>query len=170
MDPKDKDKSRDDREDKGFAVHDKRKVGKETAPGNEPESAGAPDEQPATDRERPEATSSAPESEGPAPDGRQTEGPRPEPESGPRGGERAYVPLTFTSFMMSLSTSALIYLGQVPDPISGKNATDLVGARQTIDLISLLREKTKGNLTPDEESFLDSILYDLRMLFVKANT
>jgi hypothetical protein len=170
MDPKDKDKSPDDRQDKGFAVHDKRKVGKESAPENEPEPAGAPDAGPPTEPEHPEATPSTPEPEGPEPGIREPEGARPEPQHGPRGGERAYVPLTFTSFMMSLSTSALIYLGQVPDPISGKNATDLVGARQTIDLISLLKDKTKGNLTPDEESFIDSILYDLRMLFVKANT
>ncbi len=80
------------------------------------------------------------------------------------------MPLTFTSFIMSLSTSALIYLGQVPDPVSGKTITDLMGARQTIDLISLLKEKTAGNLTPDEEGLIDGALYDLRMLFVKANS
>ena len=56
----------------------------------------------------------------------------------------------------------------MPNPVSGETKKDLVGARQTIDLISLLKEKTKGNLTHDEEAFLDAALYDLRMLFVKA--
>jgi hypothetical protein len=169
MNPKDKDTNQSDQQDKGFAVHDKRKVGKEAAPEAESSSPGQPAEQAGMAEERAEATPSMPETERPDLGDPEQEEQQPEPQTRAPGGERGYVPLTFGSFIMSLSTSALIYLGQVPDPVSGKTITDLVGARQTIDLISLLKEKTKGNLTPDEESFIDGILYDLRMLFVNAN-
>ncbi len=148
MDTKDKDKKEPEQDDKGFTVHDKRRVGKEDAGPDEP-------------KPEPETTGQTPPS-----DERTQEPPR--EKRGASGAEHEYVPLTFTSFIMSLSTSALIYLGQVPNPASGETKKDLVGARQTIDLISLLKEKTKGNLTPDEEAFLDAALYDLRMLFVKA--
>ena len=169
MDPKDKDTNQSDQQGKGFAVHDKRKVGKEAAPEAELSSPGQPAEQAGIAQEHPATTPSMPETETPDLGGREKEEQRPEPQTHAPGGEHGYMPLTLVTFIMSLSTSALIYLGQVPDPVSGKTITDPVGARQTIDLISLLREKTKGNLTPDEESFIDGILYDLRMLFVNAN-
>lgn len=76
--------------------------------------------------------------------------------------------ISFTSFIFSLSTSALIQLGEVEDPISKKQAKNLPLAKQTIDLIGLLKEKTKGNLTLEEERFLDQILFDLRMRYVRA--
>ena len=151
MDTKDKERKEADQQDKGFAVHDKRRVGREGT--DEPEPTPGPET---------EGHGAA----GSAAEGASPQGPDQQP---PPAGEHEYIPLTLTSFIMSLSTSALIYLGQVPDPISGKTFTDLLGARQTIDLISLLKEKTKGNLTPDEEALVDTLLYDLRMLFVKAN-
>ncbi len=172
MDQKDKDKDETEQVDKGFAVHDKRRIGKEDSPEGEPGTPDTPPEQASKGGERPKAESAAETTGTTPPTGntdRQSEDSRREPEAGPRTGERGYVPLTFASFIMSLSTSALIYLGQVPDPVSGKTITDLVGARQTIDLISLLKEKTAGNLTPDEAAFIEGILYDLRILFVKAN-
>ena len=173
MDAPDKDKDKTEQDDKGFAVHDKRRIGKEDAPDSgytPPETVTQ--EIPTADgrprAESPGAASSEATASGTA--GRPPEEAHAGPEAATRHGERAYMPLTFTSFIMSLSTSALIYLGQVPDPVSGKTITDLVGARQTIDLISLLKEKTAGNLTPDEEGLIDGALYDLRMLFVKANS
>jgi hypothetical protein len=147
------DKKKDTQDDeKGFTVHDKRRIERE----------GAEEPEPARPEAEPDTAATA---------GGATEAPPPD-ESGDHShpaGEHEYVPLSFTSFIMSLSTSALIYLGQVPDPISGEKNTDLLGARQTIDLISLIKEKTKGNLTPDEEGFIEAVLYDLRMLFVRAN-
>jgi hypothetical protein len=84
---------------------------------------------------------------------------------------RQEVPLpeiNFTNFLLSLSTSALIQLGEIPDPLSKQSARELPLAKQTIDLIGMLQGKTKGNLTPEEEKLIEYILYDLRMRYVKA--
>ena len=76
--------------------------------------------------------------------------------------------ITFTSLVFSLSTSALIQLGEIQDPASKQSGKNLPLAKQTIDLIGMLKEKTKGNLTSDEEKLLDNLLYDLKMRYVKA--
>ncbi len=76
--------------------------------------------------------------------------------------------INFTSFIFSLSTSALIQLGEVEDPFTQKKTKNLPVAKQTIDLIGMLKEKTKGNLTSEEEKFMDQVLFDLRMRYVKA--
>jgi hypothetical protein len=74
--------------------------------------------------------------------------------------------ITFASFVFSLSTQALVHLGEVPDPIDGTARIDLEGARQIIDILAILAEKTRGNLDAAESSLLESALYDLRMRFV----
>jgi hypothetical protein len=76
--------------------------------------------------------------------------------------------IDFTHFILSLSSSALIQLGEIQDPFTQKLAKNLPLAKQTIDLIGMLKEKTKGNLTPEEEKVIDYVLYDLRMRYVKA--
>ena len=76
--------------------------------------------------------------------------------------------ITFANLLFSLSTSALIQLGEIQDPVSKQSEKNLPLAKQTIDLIGMLREKTKGNLTSDEEKFMDNILYDLKIRYVKA--
>jgi Domain of unknown function (DUF1844) len=76
--------------------------------------------------------------------------------------------ISFTNLIISLSTSALIQLGEIQDPMSQQSAKNIPLAKQTIDLIGMLKEKTKGNLIPEEEKILDNILYDLRMRYVKA--
>ena len=73
----------------------------------------------------------------------------------------------FSTFILSLSHSALMHLGEAPHPETHQQAENLALARQTIDLIGILEEKTKGNLTGDEESLLAQILFDLRMRFVE---
>jgi hypothetical protein len=84
-------------------------------------------------------------------------------------GEEIPLPeINFTSFIFSLSTSALIQLGEIEDPFTQKKSKNLPIAKQTIDLIGMLREKTKGNLTPEEEKFIEQVLFDLRMRYVKA--
>jgi hypothetical protein len=75
--------------------------------------------------------------------------------------------ITFPSFLMSLSSSAFMHLGDLPDPGSGEISKDLSMAKQTIDLLGILREKTRHNLSNDEENLFDHILYDLRMRYVK---
>ena len=76
--------------------------------------------------------------------------------------------INLTNFLLSLSTSILIQLGEVQDPMTNQIEKDLSNAKQTIDLLGMLREKTKGNLTPDEEKLFENLLYDLRMRYVRA--
>jgi len=76
--------------------------------------------------------------------------------------------ITFSSLIFSFSTSALIQLGEIEDPVTKRRDKNLPLAKQTIDLIGMLKEKTKGNLTPEEESLIDQVLFDLRMRYVKA--
>lgn len=77
--------------------------------------------------------------------------------------------LTFTAFVLSLASSAAIHFGDLPDPISGDNAEpNLDGASQMIEILSLLEQKTRGNLTADERQLLEQVLYELRMRFVEA--
>lgn len=76
-------------------------------------------------------------------------------------------PLTFSTFVMSLSTATLVHFGDVPDPVTGKRQRNLLFARQNIDLLGLLQEKTKGNLTKEEEEVLEDALFKLRLRFVE---
>lgn len=76
--------------------------------------------------------------------------------------------ITFPSLLLSLSTSALIQLGEIQDPVSKQTVKNLPLAKQTIDLIGMLKEKTKGNLTSDEEKLMENMLYDLKLRYVKA--
>jgi hypothetical protein len=75
--------------------------------------------------------------------------------------------MNFSTFIFSLNTSALLHLGEVPDPATGKQQEDLTMAKQTIDLIAMLEEKTRGNLTTDEENLIKHILYDVRLRYVQ---
>ncbi len=75
----------------------------------------------------------------------------------------------FTTFILSLSHSAMLHLGEAPDPESGKTMQSLPLARQTIDLLSMLEEKTRGNLSGDEERLVAQILFDLRMRYVELS-
>jgi hypothetical protein len=76
-------------------------------------------------------------------------------------------PVTFSTFVLGLSTQALFHLGEVPDPVTKKTSRDLVAAKQVIDILGVLREKTRNNLQAGEEALLDSVLYDLRMRYVE---
>ena len=91
-----------------------------------------------------------------------------EPPKEDSSAKEALPEIDFNSFIFSLSTSALIQLGEIEDPFSKKSGKNLPLAKQTIDLIGMLTEKTKGNLSPQEERVIESILYDLRMRYVKA--
>jgi len=79
--------------------------------------------------------------------------------------------LTFTAFVVSLATTAAIHLGDLVDP-AGADAPqepNLEGAQQMIDILALLEEKTRGNLTAEERQVLEQILYELRLRFVEAS-
>lgn len=133
-------------EDKGFTVHDRRFF-------QQPEEEKERLRQESRERE---AAKSAYEAEATKSAGQANDsaaGPLPE--------------ITFASFIMSLGTSVFFHLGDLPHPESGAAEKNLPLAKQTIDLLGLLREKTRNNLTPEEENIFDHLLYDLRMRYVK---
>jgi hypothetical protein len=75
--------------------------------------------------------------------------------------------IDFYTFVLSLGSSAFVHLGDAPHPETGEaQKPDLPLAKQTIDLLDMLREKTRGNLTAEEERFLESLLADLRLRYV----
>jgi hypothetical protein len=78
--------------------------------------------------------------------------------------------INFSGFIFSLSTTAMYHLGDFPDPVTKESRRNLAAAKQTIDILSILKTKTEGNLEEDEKQLLDSILYELRMRFVKEMT
>jgi hypothetical protein len=130
--------------DKGFTVQDRRRFSAEgEAKADGPEETRAP------------AAAAAPEAA--ATERRRDAAPQPpeEPE------------VTFTTFMVGLSTQALAALGEISDPVSGARSKDLQAAQQLIDIIGMLREKTRGNLDRDEDGLIEAILFDLRMKYVE---
>ncbi len=77
--------------------------------------------------------------------------------------------VTFSSFIVSLSTAALVHLGEMEEPGTGAKGKNLPMAKHTIDTLAMLQDKTKGNLDDEEKALLDHILFDLRLKFVKAS-
>lgn len=86
------------------------------------------------------------------------------------GEEQADLPgIDFATFVLSLSHSTLVNLGDAPNPIDGRRDQNLPMARQTIDLLAVLEQKTAGNLTGEEERVLQQALYDLRLRYVEVS-
>lgn len=137
--------------DRGFKVQDRRRFSAEGEARTEGDDA--PVEAP-TEESRTEPTAkpgaAAGQSKQPA---HEPIGPEPE--------------ITFVNFVVGLSSEALAALGEMPDPITGELRRDLRAAQQLIDIIGLLRDKTRGNLDQDEQSLLEAILFDLRMKYVE---
>jgi hypothetical protein len=77
--------------------------------------------------------------------------------------------INFATFIVSLNASALLHLGAIEDPVSGQTNKNLPMAKQTIDILSMLEEKTASNLTTEESNLLKNILYDLRIIYVKES-
>lgn len=86
------------------------------------------------------------------------------PESAP---DEAFPEVNFVNFILSLSTTAMYHFGDFPDPVSHKAQRNLPAAKQTIDILGLLRSKTEGNLDENEKALMDGILFELRMRYVK---
>jgi len=124
----------------GFTISDKRHFTSEGEVRNEasPEEAGAPT--------RPVADSGAPPGD-----------------QGPPGAEER---IDFPSYLLTYYTQGLVLLGEVPNPYTNKKEENLEAARHTIDILTLLQEKTRGNLDREEQQLLDSVLYELRMKFM----
>jgi hypothetical protein len=93
------------------------------------------------------------------------------PAAGPSGFEAptaVFPPVDFHTFVLSLGSSALLHLGEIENPNDGVSQKDLPLAKHTIDILAMLEEKTKGNLSTAEEKLIESLLYDLRLRYVEA--
>jgi len=86
----------------------------------------------------------------------------------PRGEQDALPEINFSAFVISLSTQALLHLGEIADPLSGKVEIDVPVAKQMIDILAMLKDKTRGNLNASEDRLMQDILFDLRMKYVEA--
>jgi hypothetical protein len=140
----------EDKEEKGFVIKDRRKISLDDM--DQGESAEKATVEEAKGREE-----KAKEDFEEASQKSEERGPTPLPE------------VTFSTFVFSLSSSALVHLGEIPDPGAQRIEADLPLAKQIIDTLGILEEKTRGNLTPDEERLMKSVLYDLRMRFVQKS-
>jgi len=135
----------DDTEGKGFVIKDKRRF----------------DEDGDTRKETAEEKKEAPDQEeNIRVQESQTETPHDDAES-------QLPEITFAGFILSLHTSALFHFGELEDPVTKEKKKNLSAAKQTIDMLSMLRDKTLGNLEDDETKLLDGILYELRMRYVR---
>lgn len=149
--------SEEDKEDRGFRVTDRRIRFDEAEREGTPEAAG----------------------EAPAPGARATddrgeavvEGPGWQMERKAEASKEgaALPPMDFTQLCLSMASSVLIHLGEANDPETGAPRIDLPLAKQTIDVLAMLEEKTRGNLTDAEARLLSTVLYDLRMRFLQKS-
>jgi Domain of unknown function (DUF1844) len=149
----------EDQEDKrGFKVQDRRRF---SAEGETKEGSDAPSESsgPQDIKSKPGASGAETASKPAASGAAHTESSRHSSEPPPE--------LTFAAFLWSLSEQALAALGEVPDPSSGQVSRDLIMAQQMIDIIAMLRDKTRGNLDPHEQALLKEILSSLQMKYVE---
>lgn len=114
----------------------------------------------------------------PEEEGRQPEAPRTSspmlgdaPRSEPQGSAPRSSALTpdLSSLFLMLGTSAMIHLGQAPDPVTGQSGRDLAQARYAIEMLGLLKEKTEGRRSLEENQLLEELLYDLRMRYVQVS-
>jgi hypothetical protein len=99
-----------------------------------------------------------------APDVFTSEGPSTATGANPRG---ELPPATFAVLLSTLATQALMALGQLPHPATGKSEVQLEEAKHFIDLLEMLEQKTTGNCTPDESKLLENLLHELRMAFIR---
>jgi hypothetical protein len=87
----------------------------------------------------------------------------------PRAGSGPLPEVSFSTFIFSLSSAALLHLGEIQEPGTQQMHQDLPMAKQIIDTLGMMEEKTRGNLDPDEERFLKTVLYDLRLRYVQKS-
>ena len=129
-------------ENRGFTVQDRRRFSPETG----------------------EARDDAPESQQAA----SQASPQPAQEAADAARANALPEIDFSTFVISLSTQALMNLGEIANPVSEKIDADISVAKQMIDILGMLKEKTRGNLNANEDRLMEGILFDLRMKYVEA--
>ena len=153
-------------QDSGFKVTDRRLFTEEGEPRPDVQRPVAPE----SNRPGPQPPKAESRTQPPPP--RQAAGPRrqDQPRPGkPPSGEEEELSIDFPSFLLSMATSAMVHMGEVADPATGQPAENLQAARQTIDILTILREKTEGNLSGDEQRLLDGLLYELRLKFLSKS-
>jgi hypothetical protein len=91
----------------------------------------------------------------------------PEKDSQANAQEEYFPDVTFSNFVLSLSTTVMYHLGDFPDPTTKKANRNLAAAKQTIDMLTMIKDKTVGNLETDEKQLLEGILYELMIRYVK---
>jgi len=84
----------------------------------------------------------------------------------PEEASHPFPEINFAGFIFSLHTSALLHFGDFPDPVSNEKSRNLPAAKQTIEILDMMKDKTRGNLDENEEKLLDGILYELKMRYV----
>jgi len=91
-------------------------------------------------------------------------------QAGPAGNvsQEALPEINFSTFVIGLSTQALMNLGEIANPLTGKVEMDVLVAKQMIDILGMLKDKTRGNLNASENQLMEDILFDLRMKYVEA--
>jgi len=137
----------EEKQEKGFVVRDKRYFDEE---GNvRPEDTATPSPEGLAEELFKEET-------GPGPDGEEK-----------KPAEDSYPEVDFIGFIISLSTTAMYHFGDIPDPYTQKREKNLAAAKQTIDILNIIYEKTRGNLDEQEKQLLEEALYELRMRFIK---
>ena len=77
--------------------------------------------------------------------------------------------MNFASFLLSLATTGMVHLGEIPEPTTGQKLENLEAARQMIDILGILQKKTEGNLSPEESQLMENLLYELRMKFLSKS-
>jgi hypothetical protein len=87
---------------------------------------------------------------------------------GEKAGRKKMPPVEFSGFVVSLAQTTLMQLGEIPDPESGQSVRNIAQAKYSIDLIDLLVEKTRGNLTEDESRLIVQVQKDLKLKFVRS--
>lgn len=153
--------SEEEREDKGFRVTDRRIRFDEEKQATASEGASCSGATPSATKAQPAAGDGDAVVEGP---GWQMEK---KPDTSQE--RTALPPMDFTQFCLSLASSALIHLGEASDPETGTARLDLPLAKQTIDVLAMLEDKTRGNLSDAESKLLSAVLYDLRMRFFQKS-
>jgi hypothetical protein len=144
-------------EKRGFTVRDRRRFSDSGEPREESESGAETPETPPPGAAAETAAAQSAAAESTAGAGHGGAGPS----------EQLPPEINFPTFVISLCTQALAHLGEIPDPSAGETRVDLGAARQLIDILAMLQEKTTGNLERDEATLLEHALYDLRMKYVE---
>ena len=188
------DDEREEQQQSGFKVTDRRQFTSEGETREEDPQQPAPQEQEPAPQEQepapqeqepaPQEQEPAPQEQEPAPQEQEPAPQEQEPapqeqqpaaeasqaeeasQASPQDSSRS---VDFASFLLSLATTGMVHLGEIPEPSTGQKSEDLEGARQMIEILDIMKVKTEGNLSGEESKLLENLLYELRMKFLSKS-